>query len=172
MATRATPLPPHDAATTLAELRDIGLFGALGDDALQYLASTLAVLSRGPDEIVFSEGDEAREFYVLLRGEVEIYKVLKRSVEARLATLTAGHWFGEMSVLDVTRRSAGVRTLSSCRLLVITARDLDALYRRDLKSYTLFELNVARELARRLRLVDELLADFIGNVRNQPIGYG
>ncbi len=33
-------------------------------------------------------------------------------------------------------------------------------------------LNVARELARRLRLVDELLADFIGNVRDQPIGYG
>jgi hypothetical protein len=55
---------------------------------------------------------------------------------------------------------------------VVTARDLDALYRRDLKAYTLLVLNVTRELARRLRLVDELVADFIGRVGNQHIGYG
>jgi hypothetical protein len=55
---------------------------------------------------------------------------------------------------------------------VVTARDLDVLYRRDLRSYTLVVLNVARELARRLRVVDELVADFIGSVRNQHIGYG
>jgi len=157
---------------TVPELREIGLFGALDDTALAYLASSLEIMSRGADEVIFLEGDEAREFYVVLRGEVEIYKVLKRSAEARLATLTPGHWFGEMSVLDVKRRSASVRTLLPCRLLVITARDLDALYRRDLKSYTLVVLNVARELARRLRMVDELLADFIGSVRDQPIGYG
>jgi CRP/FNR family cyclic AMP-dependent transcriptional regulator len=172
MVPRSTPVPASHERVTVAELREIGLFGALGDDALQYLASTLDVLNRGEDETIFREGEDSREFYVLLRGEVEIYKVLKRSVEARLATLTPGHWFGEMSVLDVKRRSASVRTLSPCRLLVVTARDLDALYRRDLKSYTLMVLNVARELARRLRLVDELLADFIGNIRDQPIGYG
>jgi CRP/FNR family transcriptional regulator, cyclic AMP receptor protein len=60
----------------------------------------------------------------------------------------------------------------ACRLLVVTSRDLDTLYRRDLKSYTLVVLNVARELARRLRLVDDLMADFIGKVGNQHIGYG
>jgi CRP-like cAMP-binding protein len=156
----------------VAELREIGLFGALGDEALQHLASNLKILHRGSDEIIFREGDQAREFYVLLRGEVEVFKVLKRGAEARLATLSPGHWFGEMSVLDVQPRSAGVRALVPCRLLVVTARDLDALYRRDLKSYTLLVLNVARELARRLRLVDALVADFIGSVRDQHIGYG
>jgi CRP/FNR family cyclic AMP-dependent transcriptional regulator len=171
MEPRATPLPPSSAITP-AELREIALFGALGDDALQHLASTLKVLQRGANEIVFGEGDAAREFYVILRGEVEVFKVLQRGAEARLATLTPGHWFGEMSVLDVQPRSAGVRALVPCTLLVVTARDLDALYRRDLKSYTLVVLNVARELARRLRVVDELVADFIGSVRNQHIGYG
>ncbi len=172
METRATPLPPPSDRITVAELREIGLFGALGDEALQHLASNLKILHRGADEIIFREGDQAREFYVLLRGEVEVFKVLKRGAEARLATLSPGHWFGEMSVLDVQPRSAGVRALEPCRLLVVTARDLDALYRRDLKSYTLLVLNVARELARRLRLVDALVADFIGSVRDQHIGYG
>jgi len=168
---RLTPVPAADAITP-AELRDIGLFGGLGDEALQHLASNLRVINRGPTELVFAEGDEAREFYVLLRGEVEIFKVLKSGAEARLATLGLGHWFGEMSVLDVQHRSASVRTLVPCRLLVVTSRDLDTLYRRDLKSYTLVVLNVARELARRLRLVDDLVADFIGRVGNQHIGYG
>jgi CRP-like cAMP-binding protein len=171
MQTRPTPVPPSDRVG-IAELREVGLFGGLNDEALQHLATSLKILKRGADELIFREGDQAREFYVLLRGEVEVFKALKGGAEARLATLSAGHWFGEMSVLDVQPRSASVRALSACRLLVVTARDLDALYRRDLKSYTLVVLNVARELARRLRLVDELVADFIGSVRNQHIGYG
>lgn len=171
MEPRLTPLPPSDVITP-AELRDIGLFGGLGDEVLQHLASNLRIQNRSAAELVFTEGAEAREFYVLLRGDVEIFKVLKNGVEARLATLRPGHWFGEMSVFDVQRRSASVRTLMPCRLLVVTARDLDVLYRRDLKSYTLLVLNVTRELARRLRLVDELMADFIGRVGNQHIGYG
>jgi CRP/FNR family transcriptional regulator, cyclic AMP receptor protein len=171
MEPRLTPVPAPDAIT-VAELRDIGLFGGLGDEALQHLASNLRVVHRPPSELVFAEGAEAREFYVILRGEVEIFKVLKTGAEARLATLGLGHWFGEMSVLDVQRRSASVRTLAPCRLLVVTSRDLDTLYRRDLRSYTLLVLNVARELARRLRLVDELVADFIGKVGDQHIGYG
>jgi CRP-like cAMP-binding protein len=103
---------------------------------------------------------------------VEVFKTLRCGTEARIAILSAGQWFGEMSVLDVRPRSASVRALSPCVLLVVTARDLDALYRRDLRSYTLLVLNVARELARRLRLVDEMVADFIAHVRDHHIGYG
>ena len=172
MQTRPTPVPSSTDRIGVADLREVGLFGGLTDDALLHLASTLKILKRGAGELIYQEGDHASEFYVLLRGEVEVFKALKGGTEARLATLSAGHWFGEMSVLDVQRRSASIRALSTCRLLVVTARDLDALYRRDLKSYTLVVLNVARELARRLRLVDELVADFIGSVRNQHIGYG
>ena len=171
MQTRLTPVPPSDRVG-VDDLRDIGVFGGLNDEALQDLASSLKILKRAADEVIFRDGDQAREFYVILRGEVEVFKALKGGAEARLATLTPGHWFGEMSVLDAHPRSASVRALSPCRLLVVTARDLDALYRRDLKSYTLVVLNVARELARRLRLVDELVADFVGSVRNQHIGYG
>ncbi|HKQ71793.1 MAG TPA: cyclic nucleotide-binding domain-containing protein [Polyangiaceae bacterium] len=166
-----TPLPPDDRIS-VAELREIGLFGALSDDALGHLSANLKILHRGSDEVIFAEGDRAREFYVVLRGEVEVFKVLKRGAEARLATLSPGHWFGEMSVLDVQPRSASVRALVPCTLLLVTAHDLDSLYRRDLKSYTLLVLNIARELARRLRLVDALVADFIGSVRDQHIGYG
>ena len=44
---------------TLAELRNIGLFGALGDDVLQHLADTLSVSTPAAGETVFHEGDDA-----------------------------------------------------------------------------------------------------------------
>ena len=55
MESRLTPHPPSGGITP-AELRDIGLFGALGDEALQYLASNLKVMNRGAGELIFSEG--------------------------------------------------------------------------------------------------------------------
>jgi CRP-like cAMP-binding protein len=69
-----------------------------------------------------------------------------------------------MSILDVQPRSASVRSLAVSRLLVITTADLEALYRRDVKSYSLFVLNVARELSRRLRVTDGILAELAASM--------
>ena len=69
-----------------------------------------------------------------------------------------------MSIVDIQPRSATVRALAPSRLLRISAADLDALYRFDLRSYSLIVLNLARELSRRLRVADGILADLISNV--------
>jgi CRP-like cAMP-binding protein len=102
--------------------------------------------------------------YVVLHGEFEVLKNSKRGVDTRVALLGTGDWFGEMSILDVQPRSASVRSLAVSRLLVITTADLEALYRRDVKSYSLFVLNVARELSRRLRVTDGILAELAASM--------
>lgn len=145
-------------------LRDIGLFGGLSDEVLEQLATTLDVVVLEPGACVFKEGDSGREMFVLLEGEIEILKHSKSQRDTRVALLGPNDWFGEMSILDVMPRSATVRTLSPSRVLRITAHDLDALYRRDLRSYSLVVLNIAREMSRRLRVVDGLLAEFVANV--------
>ncbi len=149
---------------TADELRDIGLFGALGDEALHRFADSLEMTTPSAGAYLFREGDTAREFFVVLDGEMEVLKKSKRGQEARVALLGAGDWFGEMAVLDIQPRSAGVRAIAPSRLLRIKATDLDVLYREDLKSYTLIVLNIARELSRRLRVADGILADFVASV--------
>lgn len=146
------------------ELRAVGLFGALSDDVLAHLASTLTVTTPAAGTVVFREGDEARDMFVLLEGELEVLKKSHRGIDARVAMLGPGDWFGEMSVVDVQARSATVRTLAPSRLVRITSTDLDTLYRYDMKSYAIIVLNLARELSRRLRVADGILADFIANV--------
>jgi len=155
---------PPEASVSPTELRSIGLFGALSDDVLAHLASTLSVQAPEAGEVVFREGDAANAMFVVLHGEMEVLKKSKRATEARVALLGPGDWFGEMSIVDIQPRSATVRALAPGRLLRVSAADLDALYRYDLRSYSLIVLNLARELSRRLRVADGILADLISNV--------
>jgi len=153
-----------ESPPSIEELRHVGLFGAVSDEVLEFLAAKLVVLSPRSGDIVFREGDSARDMFVVMSGEMEVQKRSQSGVDARVALLGPGDWFGEMSILDVQPRSASVRSLAPSRLLKISASDLDALYRHDTKAYALIVLNIARELSRRLRVADGLLAEFVANV--------
>lgn len=159
----------YEPSISIALLREVGLFGALSDEFLEHLASTLSVLRARVGDTIFREGDPAREMYVVLEGEIEVLKKSRRGRETRVAILGPNDTFGEMSIVDLQPRSATVRALGSARLLRITAEEMDAFYRYDLKSYTLIVLNIARDLSRRLRVTDGLLADFTANVLDEYI---
>lgn len=158
---------PVDPPVTSSQLREMGLFGALSEEVLEYLTRTLKPFRVAPGDAVFREGDSAREMYVVLDGEVEVLKNSRRGRAIRIAILGPGDCFGEMSLIDVQPRSAMVRALSPTRLLRITAEDLDALYRHDLKAYALITLNIARNLSRRLRVTDGILADIAASVMDE-----
>jgi CRP/FNR family transcriptional regulator, cyclic AMP receptor protein len=150
-------------------LREIGLFGALSDDVLTHLASMLQQRRVAPGATVFQEGDQGHDMFVVLDGEVEVLKKSRRGRTQRIAILGPSDAFGEMSIIDVQPRSATVRSLAPTRLLRIAAEDLDALYRHDVKSYAIVVLNVARDLSRRLRVTDGILADIAANVLDEYV---
>ncbi|HEV8551686.1 MAG TPA: cyclic nucleotide-binding domain-containing protein [Polyangiaceae bacterium] len=153
-----------DIGMTPTDLRNIGLFGALSDDVLVFLAGMLTVITPAVGEAIFREDDQPGAMYVVLAGEMEVTKRSRAGVDARVAVLGPGDWFGEMSIIDIQPRSATVRALAPSRLLRLTASEFDALYRHDVRSYALIVLNLARELSRRLRVADGILADLIANV--------
>jgi CRP-like cAMP-binding protein len=159
----------NDTGVTAAELRNIGLFGALNDDVLNVLSGMLTSVVPEIGEVIFREGDEASAMYVVLSGEVEVTKASRNGVDARVAMLGPGDWFGEMSIVDIQPRSATVRAIAPSRLVRISAADLDSLYRHDVRSYAIVVLNLARELSRRLRVADGILADLIANVLDSYI---
>ena len=63
--------------------------------------------------------------YFIAAGEVEIELPHER------ARLGVGHFFGEVAVLQRTRRSANVTAVMRTSLLVLDAQDLHALMQRD-----------------------------------------
>jgi CRP-like cAMP-binding protein len=147
------------------DLGSVGLFGGLSQEALAFLDTRMTPTSVAPGEVVFREGDTGRELYVVMSGEMEVLKHSERHQgDARVALLGPGDWFGEMGVISLQQHCATVRTVSSAVLLKISAATIDELYRHDLKAYVLFVLNIARELSRRLRVADAILADLVVSV--------
>ncbi len=170
-APKSSPAATRDLPVTIATLREVGLFGALSDEVLDHLTRALKTMRVGPGDTVFREGDtKAREMYVVLEGEMEVFKRSRRGRDMRVAILGPSDCFGEMSLIDLQARSATVRALAPSRLIRVTSEDMDQLYRHDLKSYTLIILNIARDLSRRLRVTDGILADFTANVLDEYVG--
>jgi CRP/FNR family cyclic AMP-dependent transcriptional regulator len=169
-ASKSAAREAHDLPITSATLREIGLFGALSEEVLDRLTRMLKTMRVAPGDTIFHEGDgRAREMYVVLDGEMEVSKRSRRGRDMRIAILGPNDCFGEMSMIDLQARSASVRAVAPSRLLKVSSEDMDALYRADLKSYTLIVLNIARDLSRRLRVTDGILADFTANVLDEYV---
>ncbi len=109
----------------------------------------------------------SREMFVVVGGELEVVKEGPRGGDVRVALFGPGDWFGEMSILDVQPRSATVRAVAPTMLVRVTNEHVEhLLYRRDLKAYSLLMMNIARELSRKLRVADGILAQFVSTVND------
>ena len=158
-------------AVTAAILRDIGLFGGLSDESLERLAKELPEVRVEPGKMVVGEGDLSTEMFVVIGGELEVVKRAADGTTVRVALLGPGDWFGEMAIIDVQPRSASVRSLAPSLLLSMSADQVERLlYRVALRDYTLLVMNIARELSRRLRVADGILAQFFVAMHEQYKG--
>ncbi len=138
------PLPSRrDRAMALVfHLKSIPLFSGLGADALLPVAAITEQESFKAGEVIFEQGDAGEHLYVITRGQVEVVRG-----EERLASLGVGECFGEMAVLDRTKRSATVRTLEDTELLTTGREHFHDL----LDLYPELARGIARVLTERLR---------------------
>jgi CRP-like cAMP-binding protein len=166
---RSTAQRSDPPPLTVERLREVGLFGALSDEVLAHLTSILRQFGAIPGDAIFREGEPAHEMFVLLDGEAEVLKKSRSGADHRIALLGPNDCFGEMSIIDLQPRSATVRAVAPSRIVRISSEDMDGLYRHDLKSYALITLNIARDLSRRLRVSDGILAEFTANVLEQYV---
>ncbi len=91
---------------------------------------------------IFKEGDLGDEFFVVVRGQVEI-----RSGERHFETLGPDGIFGEMALIDDSPRSATAVALTDVTVAPIKENQFLFL----VKNTPFFALNVMRVLAHRLR---------------------
>jgi len=153
------------------DLRQIGLFGGLDEELLTYLSDTLPVCPLEVGATLFREGERGRELFVVVDGELEVQKRSRGGRDATLAKLGSGDWCGDMALIDVMARPVTVRALKPTRVLRICPQHLDAIYRRDVKGYALLVMNIARQLSRRLRHAEVVLADTVATVADHYSGH-
>jgi CRP/FNR family cyclic AMP-dependent transcriptional regulator len=122
------------------------------------LAQEGAVRDFEPGMWIVREGDKGHSFFILVEGDVEVVKNADSPHAVTLATLRRGTFFGEMCVVDPVPRAASILALSPVKAIEIKAATLHHLYKQMPDQYAIVLLNLARDMARRLRTLDEAFA--------------
>jgi CRP-like cAMP-binding protein len=135
---------------------DVELFDEFDEDELTDLAASAEtrVLRRG--DVLFTEGSESSELFVVLRGRIAI---LNKSIDGResvVALMESGEAFGEMG-LFLEGRTAEARALEPSEVVAVPYAPIREVYRR--RPELLW--NVVALLAARLRNMDGALADAV-----------
>ena len=149
-------------------LQQMPIFGAIDDEALKFLLEPVPSISVAAGQFFFRERDPADCMYVLESGRVAVMKDWAGR-EMLLRHLDAGDCFGEMALLDLFPRSASVRAVEPCRAMALTSGHLYRLYEHDAAQFALIQMNIGREMSRRLREADEqLFRATMGAERSAP----
>jgi CRP/FNR family transcriptional regulator/CRP/FNR family cyclic AMP-dependent transcriptional regulator len=141
----------HRSKEALESLRNIGLFSSVKGENLASVASLLIERRFPKHKTIVEEGLPGDYMYIIREGRVSVSKLSDDGREKILEFLEAGDFFGEMSLLDNSPRSASVRALVEVRVLALSRSDFLTVLSRSPD----LAMAVIQELTRRLRQVDE-----------------
>lgn len=118
-------------------LASVAIFSTLADDVRDTVAAAFSTCCFEAGAKIFLQGDTGDAMYLIVRGDVEVVKeATSSSAEKVVAVLSAGHCFGEMSLLSAEVRSASMRCRNAtvcCVLRIEAFHELVAAY-PDLKA--------------------------------------
>ncbi len=98
-------------------------FPRLSKAALARASNRLQTVRFPAGEVVIRQGEHPDRFYIVADGEVEVMRRTAEGADVRLATLGRGEVFGEIGILEETRRTADVRARSDVEVLALDWQD-------------------------------------------------
>ena len=141
-------------AAHLELMQRVSVFGALSADTMDFLLQCSTTTTRAQGDCFFREGDQAQSLYILESGRIAVLKQW-RDQEYLLRHLEPGQCFGEMALMDMSPRSATTLAVADSAAFMIESSAILELYRHDLEQFTLLQMNLGREVSRRLRDADD-----------------
>jgi CRP-like cAMP-binding protein len=146
-------------AETGAFLKTVRLFKEFAEPELLALASRLNERNLRKGQILFREGDQGKEMFVVRSGAVVISKAVTGRVEQVLGRETSGSFFGEMSLFDRAPRSATVQAETDAVLLVLDRENLTLLNEVNPRAAAAFFQALVHVFIDRLRASGNLVAE-------------
>jgi CRP-like cAMP-binding protein len=138
-------------------LTEVELFADLGPDQVATIAAAARSRALQRGDVLFDEGDEAQELFVVAEGRIAISNKSIDGRESMMALMERGDLFGEMPLFDGLQRSAEARALEPSSVIAIPYLPLQDLY----EEHPALLWKVVALLAGRLRTVDAALADSV-----------
>jgi small-conductance mechanosensitive channel len=107
------------AAGILNLMERVDILAPLSPEELGKLVESVRVQSYAAGEYPVRQGEEGGSFYIIKRGSVDVLVEKPSGESAVVATLGAGNFFGEMSLLTGAVRTASIRVKDDADFILI-----------------------------------------------------
>ncbi len=139
-------------------LEKIPILAGLNDAALDLLRQGAIESKAAAGSVIAREGDVSNRLFLIAEGSVRVCKNFGEPTETELARFYPGDFFGEMCILETLPRSATVQAITDTTVLSLSSITFHHLYQAMPAQYGILLLNIARDLSRRLRHLDEVFS--------------
>ncbi|MFL5805285.1 MAG: HEAT repeat domain-containing protein [Roseiflexaceae bacterium] len=136
-------------------LKEVPFFQGMTVDQLKALATVCEEGVFAASSQIFAQGDSGGALYVVVSGRVGIEQERRKGSFARLATIEAHSYFGEMNLFDDSPRSVAAIALQDTLTLRLRREPLIALARR----HPDLSLELINVLSQRLREANDRIAE-------------
>ncbi len=138
-------------------LKKIPLFKNFNFQEITKILEVIEVHRFGSGELIIEEDSLGEEMYIILSGHVEVTKE-----KAKIAELKPGSFFGEMSLIDKTPRSATIRSIDDTKMMVIHKRPLFAVLKKESRVAMKLFWALLQTMSKRLRVTGEEIVSLKG----------
>ncbi|MFQ6676963.1 MAG: Crp/Fnr family transcriptional regulator [Fidelibacterota bacterium] len=132
-------------------LRTVPIFSELHRNDVNKISDRMVSRTYDKGQVILLEEATGETFFVIANGSVKITRLSDDGREAILAILGEGDFFGEMSLLDGSGRSANVISLENSEVLTLSRND----FLEILETYPKISISLLEELTMRLRKSDQ-----------------
>jgi len=142
----------------IALLQNVPIFAGLEEKALKLLLDHTKAQEYSKDDVIVHEGAICNILFVIGSGSVHMFKNFGKNNQVELVTLGEKDFFCESCILDTLPRPATVQAACPTTVFNISSIAFYHLYQNMPAQHSILLINIARDLSRRLRVLDEAFA--------------
>jgi CRP/FNR family transcriptional regulator len=137
-------------------LKRCPLFAGLKEEELKRMRAIASLKRIEKKEVLFSDGEEARGFYVILSGRVKLFKISPEGKEQILHIVSAPDAFAEAALFLEGTYPAFAEAMTDCQLLFFPKRDFIHLIEKNPQLSINMIVTLSHFLKRFASLIEEL----------------
>lgn len=158
--------PLTDIESVNAILSRISVWGGLTSEQQEKIYKRLEVGAFKKGEYIFRQGEQPTHVYLVKSGAVDII-TSDQDISIFKERITAGGSFGVAALIAMQSSTVAAIAVEDSEIIVLSRKALLDLRHEDTELFALLMMNVARELARKLLLTDDMLLQHMHDVHEK-----
>ena len=134
-------------------LQSMPFFGAINEASVALILGQSKTINLTAGEYFFHQDEQGDSLFLIEQGRSVVFKKHENK-EYILRHAEHGDCFGELALIDFSPRSASVRAETDCTAIEIPSSALHSLFQQNPEQFLIIQMNMGREVSRRLRASD------------------